>query len=110
MDDKKLVKISKYLSKHLRHQPERLGLELEEGGWIRVSDLLLACAQHNFPVSLVELKEVVAGNDKKRFSFDEAGEKIRANQGHSVTVDLQLTAQSPPATLYHGTANRSFSK
>lgn len=104
MKEKQLVKISKYLSKHLRHQPERLGLTLETGGWVRVSDLLKACARNNFPVSPEELKEVVGKNDKKRFSFDETGEKIRANQGHSVAIDLQLKAQTPPAKLFHGTA------
>lgn len=107
MDAKKLVKISKYLSKHLRHQPERLGLTLEEGGWVAVEDLLKACANHNFPVSLEQLKEVVKENDKKRFSFDASGNKIRANQGHSVAVDLQLKAQIPPATLFHGTTQRN---
>ena len=107
MDERKLVKISKYLSKHLRHQPERLGLSLEEGGWVAVDDLLKACSRHNFPISLFELKEVVEKNDKKRFSFDARGEKIRANQGHSVEVDLQLKAQIPPETLFHGTAQRN---
>jgi len=107
VDERKLVKISKYLSKHLRHQPERLGLSLEDEGWVNVEDLLKACARHNFPVSLGELKEVVEKNDKKRFSFDESGKKIRANQGHSVAVDLKLTAQIPPVALYHGTAERN---
>jgi putative RNA 2'-phosphotransferase len=107
LDERKLVKISKFLSKHLRHQPERLGLTLEEGGWVIVEDLLKACARHNFPVSLIELKEVVERNDKKRFSFDDSGKKIRANQGHSVEVDLQLERQIPPETLFHGTASRN---
>lgn len=108
MDEKKLVKISKYLSKHLRHQPERLGLRLETGGWVKVEDLLESCARQNFPISLDELKKVVAENDKKRFSFDASGEKIRASQGHSVAVDLQLKPETPPATLYHGTAERNI--
>lgn len=107
MDEKKLVKISKYLSKHLRHQPERLGLILEDGGWIAVENLLNACARHNFPVSISELKEVVEKNDKKRFSFDASGRKIRANQGHSIEIDLQLKPQTPPDALYHGTAERN---
>lgn len=107
MDERKIVKISKYLSKHLRHQPDRLGLNLEDGGWVGAEELLKACARHNFPISFAELKEVVEKNDKKRFSFDASGEKIRANQGHSVAVDLNLTAQTPPAVLYHGTAQRN---
>jgi putative RNA 2'-phosphotransferase len=107
LEERKIVKISKYLSKHLRHQPERLGLSLQDGGWVAVEELLKACARHNFPISLIELNEVVEKNDKKRFSFDESGEKIRANQGHSVEVDLKLEAQIPPKTLFHGTAQRN---
>lgn len=109
MNEKHLIKVSKYLSKHLRHQPERIGLTLEDGGWIKVDDLLKACAKNNFPVAPDELKEVVEKNDKKRFSFDASGEKIRANQGHSVEVDLQLKKQTPPARLFHGTATRNAS-
>lgn len=107
MNEKQLVKVSKYLSKHLRHQPERLGLILEDGGWVRVEDLLGACTENNFPITLDELKEVVGRNDKKRFSFDASGERIRANQGHSVEIDLQLKPQTPPARLFHGTATRN---
>lgn len=107
MNEKYLIKASKYLSKHLRHQPERLGLTLEDGGWVKVDDLLKACAANNFPLTLDELKEVVEKNDKKRFSFDASGEKIRASQGHSIAVDLQLKKQTPPARLFHGTAERS---
>jgi putative RNA 2'-phosphotransferase len=109
MNEKSLVKISKYLSKHLRHQPERLGLNLETGGWVKIEDLLAALKRNNFPVSREELNEVVEKNDKKRFSFDEKGEKIRANQGHSVEIDLQLEAKTPPETLFHGTNEKSVS-
>jgi putative RNA 2'-phosphotransferase len=97
------VKISKYLSKHLRHQPERLGLELAPGGWVAVEELLAATAKNGFDISLSELKQVVESNDKQRFSFDDSGDLIRANQGHSTEVDLQLTVRTPPAILYHGT-------
>ncbi|MCA1558359.1 MAG: RNA 2'-phosphotransferase [Acidobacteria bacterium] len=107
MDETRLVKVSKYLSKHLRHQPERLGLTLAPGGWVRVYELLAACMAHNFPLTREELDEVVERNDKRRFSFDDTGERIRASQGHSVEVDLQLVAAEPPAVLYHGTARRS---
>ena len=107
MNDKQLVKTSKYLSLHLRHEPERIGLTLELGGWVRVDDLLAACAAHGFSIERPLLDAVVAGNDKQRFAFDETGEKIRANQGHSVAVDLQLAAAEPPDVLYHGTGERS---
>ena len=73
MDDKRLVKVSKYLSKHLRHEPERLGLELQPGGWVGVDELLAACAANRFPLSRAELEEVVERSDKKRFAFDETG-------------------------------------
>ncbi len=105
MDDAKLVKISKYLSKHLRHQPERLGLELAPGGWVAVDDLLAVCRQHSFPITRDELQEVVERNSKQRFSFDDTGARIRANQGHSVEVDLQLALATPPDVLYHGTGH-----
>jgi putative RNA 2'-phosphotransferase len=107
MDETRLVKISKYLSKHLRHQPERLGLTLAPGGWVSVEQLLRACARHQFSITHDELNEVVARNDKQRFSFDETGTLIRANQGHSVPVDLQLEPIAPPEMLYHGTGQRS---
>jgi putative RNA 2'-phosphotransferase len=105
--DHRLVKISKYLSKHLRHQPHRIGLELDPGGWVDVDRLLEACSRHHFPITRVELVEVVAQNDKQRFAFDPSGTRIRANQGHSVEVDLQLEPVTPPPLLYHGTGHRS---
>jgi putative RNA 2'-phosphotransferase len=97
------VRISKYLSKHLRHQPERLGLELLPGGWVNVDKLLAAASANGFEISLAELQQVVATNDKQRFAFNESGDLIRANQGHSIEIDLQLLVQTPPNTLYHGT-------
>ena len=103
MDPKRLVHISKYLSKHLRHEPERLGLQLEPGGWVRVDDLLAACAEARFSITPAELDEVVTKNDKQRFSFDPSKTRIRANQGHSTPVDLQLEPVPPPDILYHGT-------
>ncbi|MEG4082852.1 RNA 2'-phosphotransferase [Microcoleus sp. POL10_C6] len=105
MSDSRLVKISKYLSRHLRHAPGRIGVELDPGGWLPVSELLDACQKNKFPVQLAELKKVVAENDKQRFSFDSTGTLIRANQGHSVEVDLQLEPSVPPDILYHGTGS-----
>jgi putative RNA 2'-phosphotransferase len=107
LDERRKVKISKYLSKHLRHEPERLGLELAPGGWVPVTELLEACARSQFPIRLEDLKEVVRTNDKQRFSFDETGTLIRANQGHSVEVDLQLEPTMPPEVLFHGTGKGS---
>jgi putative RNA 2'-phosphotransferase len=106
MDNKQLVRISKYLSLHLRHHPERLGLELADGGWVDVGALLAACERDGFPLTRPELEAVVVCNDKQRFSFDETGTRLRANQGHSVQVDLQLEPAVPPPLLYHGTPER----
>lgn len=103
----RLVRVSKYLSLHLRHQPERLGLTLAEGGWVPVADLLAACTCDGFPVTRAELDEVVRTSDKQRFAFDPTGTLVRANQGHSVAVDLQLEPAEPPALLYHGTGTTS---
>lgn len=110
LDKQRLVRVSKYLSKHLRHRPERLGLTLEPGGWVSVPALLTACRRSGFPVSLRELEEVVQRNDKRRFSFDDEHRRIRANQGHSVDVDLQLAPVTPPETLFHGTSARTVSQ
>jgi putative RNA 2'-phosphotransferase len=107
MDHQRLVRVSKYLSKHLRHEPERLGLALEVGGWVAIDDLLAATARDRFAISRAELDEVVARSDKQRFAIDETGTRIRANQGHSVEVDLELQPVPPPAVLYHGTGRGS---
>src|SRR5512139_3308987 len=106
MDSQRLVKVSKYLSRHLRHQPGRIGLALDEAGWVEVAGLLAACARHSFPVGEEELRQVVAGNDKQRFAFDETGTRIRASQGHTVEVSLGLPVATPPDRLYHGTVER----
>jgi putative RNA 2'-phosphotransferase len=98
------VKVSKYLSKHLRHQPERIGLTLDEGGWVEIATLLSACAAHGLRVTREELDHVVASNDKQRFAVE--GTRIRASQGHSVPVDLGLPPAVPPGYLYHGTVAR----
>jgi putative RNA 2'-phosphotransferase len=107
--EKNLVKTSKFLSKHLRHAPREIGLTLEPGGWVLVSDLLEACRRTRFFLDQELLDQVVLENDKQRFSFDESGDRIRANQGHSTEVDLQLEPVEPPFTLFHGTASKSVS-
>jgi putative RNA 2'-phosphotransferase len=100
------VRLSKYLAKHLRHAPHGLGLTLQPGGWVPVDDLLSAARRHGLPIRYDDLVECVETNDKQRFAFDVSGELIRANQGHSVEVDLQLEEREPPETLYHGTVER----
>ncbi|WP_406200325.1 RNA 2'-phosphotransferase [Streptomyces sp. NBC_01017] len=101
MDERRTVKVSKYLSKHLRHQPERIGLTLDEGGWVEIETLIAAATAHGFRFTREELDHVVAANDKQRFAID--GTRIRASQGHSIDVELGLPPATPPAHLYHGT-------
>ncbi|MEU9058223.1 RNA 2'-phosphotransferase [Streptomyces sp. NPDC048430] len=106
MDERRTVKVSKYLSKHLRHEPDRIGISLDPNGWVAVDELLRACAEHGVTITRDDLDHVVAVNDKQRFTVE--GDRIRANQGHSVTVDLGLPPAEPPAYLYHGTVARAL--
>ncbi|MFI9722101.1 RNA 2'-phosphotransferase [Streptomyces sp. NPDC052396] len=105
MDHARTVRVSKYLSRHLRHQPDRIGIRLDPQGWVGVDTLLAAAAAHGFPIGRQELEQVVAANDKRRFALE--GGRIRASQGHTVPVDLGLPAAVPPAFLFHGTVVRS---
>ena len=97
-------RISKKLSYILRHHPEDIGLEVDNGGWANVDKLLRQLAEHQFPVSVEELAIVVAENLKQRFLLSPDGTRIRANQGHSIPVTLGLDPVTPPETLFHGTA------
>ncbi|MDG9710274.1 RNA 2'-phosphotransferase [Streptomyces sp. DH10] len=106
MDERRTVKVSKYLSKHLRHQPEAIGLTLDEAGWVEIDTLIAAAAAQGFSFTRAELDHVVATNDKRRFAVE--GTRIRASQGHSVEVDLGLPRATPPAYLYHGTVPRNL--
>lgn len=99
---------SKFLSFILRHQPEAIGLVLDENGWALTQDLLSKVNASGHSLTLEELKEIVHTNDKKRFAFSDDLSKIRASQGHSVKVDLQLERQTPPDILYHGTAEKNI--
>lgn len=110
MDQRRVVTVSKYLSRHLRHRPERIGITLDRAGWVDVEELLAACARHGFRIDRAELEYVVANNDKRRFSFDATGRKIRANQGHTVDVDLDLPVTTPPPVLFHGTVAAALPK
>jgi putative RNA 2'-phosphotransferase len=101
--------VSKLLSLVLRHQPETIGIVLDPQGWTDVGTLLRKMQAKGMPVDLPLLKQVVATNDKQRFAFNPDFSRIRANQGHSVAVDLGLTPVPPPEYLYHGTAEASLS-
>jgi putative RNA 2'-phosphotransferase len=104
MDERRTVKVSKYLSRHLRHQPQRIGITLDANGWVPVGELLRAAARDGFAVTRAELDHAVTTNDKQRFTVD--GDRIRANQGHTVAVDLGLPPAEPPGYLFHGTVVR----
>lgn len=101
MTEQHKKKISKFLSLILRHQPEKIGLALDENGWAMITDIL---NKSKVRCTFEELVEVVTTNDKQRFALNDNQTKIRANQGHSIrTIDLDLKSQIPPTFLYHGT-------
>jgi putative RNA 2'-phosphotransferase len=104
--EKEISRTSKILSLILRHEPGRVGLTLDDAGWVNVAELLDAANRHGVALTLEQLRHVVATSDKKRFAFNEDQTRIRANQGHSVEVDLKYAPETPPELLYHGTPER----
>ena len=107
MNKKEITSKSKFLSLLLRHKPETISLTLDDNGWANVEDLLVkwTCREAD-GLTMATLEEIVKSNDKKRFEFNEDKTKIRACQGHSIGVDVQLKKVEPPEYLYHGTASR----
>ncbi len=105
--DPELVELSKFLSLVLRHRPQMLGLTLDSSGWVSVDVLLGAMHARGRGIDRARLERVVAENDKQRFSFSADGTMIRANQGHSIPVELGLAPRTPPDVLYHGTAEKN---
>lgn len=106
MNDKQKTHLSKFISLILRHSPETIGLKLCEEGWVSVDALLAGMNKRGEKITLEELQEIVATSEKKRFAFSEDGQSIRANQGHSVEVEITFEKREPPEFLYHGTATR----
>jgi putative RNA 2'-phosphotransferase len=100
------VRTSKFLSRVLRHRPESIGLSLDSGGWAEVDALIDCSAAHGVDLTREGIAAVVAASDKQRFALSADGTRIRANQGHSFPVDLDLAPLQPPERLYHGTASR----
>lgn len=98
--------VPRMIVRALRHEPGLLGLTLAAGGWVPVPDLLRGLKAAGRPISRDELRAIVAADEKGRFTLSPDGRRIRAAQGHSVEVDLQLAAVAPPARLLHGTATR----
>ena len=108
MTEKETTRVSKFLSLVLRHEPQRIGITLDESGWTSVDALLEGLNRHGLAITFPDLQHVVTTNPKRRFAFSEDGKMLRANQGHSIEVDLGFTPQQPPHVLYHGTAEKNI--
>lgn len=107
LTEKETTRLSKFLSLVLRHQPELIGVKLNEQGWVAVDELLQKAGAHGNVITPEVLSYIVETNAKKRFAFDDTRQKIRASQGHSVEVELGYEPQTPPDVLYHGTGIQS---
>ena len=103
---KKPEATSKFLSYVLRHNPEAIGLPLDPEGWAEIDRLVRLAHKHGTKLSRELLLEIIATSGKKRFALSADGLRIRANHGHSIQVNLNLQPQTPPQTLFHGTATR----
>lgn len=101
--NKKKETVSKYLSFILRHNPQSIGVDMDAAGWVRIDELV---AKAKIALTRERIEDEVRKSDKQRFAISEDGARIRANQGHSVDVDLGLEPKTPPETLFHGTATR----
>lgn len=108
MNEKDIKSTSKFLSLVLRHSPETIDLKLDENGWANVDELITRCTKHKKKLDLDLLNVVVETNDKKRFAFNADKSKIRASQGHSISVELNLKETEPFDYLYHGTTAASI--
>lgn len=103
---KDLKHISKFLSLVLRHKPEEIGIVMDANGWVDVDELIEKCNKKNIRFDFETLEEVVVTNDKQRFAFNDDYSRIRANQGHTVNVDLEFELTKPLEFLYHGTVEK----
>ena len=100
-----LTSTSKFVSLILRHKPETIGIQLDEHGWANVDELIAGISK-TCEFNREILEEIVRTDNKQRFTFNEDKTKIRANQGHSIPVDVELPAAIPPETLWHGTGEK----
>lgn len=100
------VKLGKFISLILRHKPEIIGISLDPHGWADVSELIDGINKSGHEIDFETLERIVRENNKKRYSFNADKTKIRANQGHSINVNVELKKVIPPEVLYHGTAER----
>lgn len=100
------IKLGRFLSLVLRHNPSAAGISLDEHGWADVEELLDGVSRTGRRIDMETLERIVRENNKRRYAFNEDHTRIRANQGHSIGVDVELKRQQPPQYLYHGTAAR----
>lgn len=100
-----LTNMSKFISLILRHKPETIGITLDEHGWASVSELLEGISKKQY-IDMAMLEKIVVTDSKQRYSFNEDKTLIRANQGHSIPVDVELPVKKPPVILYHGTGEK----
>lgn len=100
-----LIDTSRFISLILRHKPDAIGITLDEHGWANVDELIAGIAKTQ-PINMEMLEEIVRTDDKQRYSFNEDKTLIRANQGHSIPVDVELEQLTPPELLYHGTGKK----
>ena len=107
ISDRELTRISKFLSLVLRHQPETIGIKLDQEGWTDVTGLIEKANSYGVKFDREVLNHIVATNSKKRFAFNDTLDKIRASQGHSVQIELGYTNRQPPEILFHGTGEKS---
>ncbi len=103
---KSFTELSKFIALILRHKPETIGISLDRNGWASVDELMDGMNQSGHSIDMDTLMEIVRTDEKGRYSFNDDKTKIRANQGHSINVDVELKETIPPETLYHGTAER----
>lgn len=106
ISNKRLTEFGKFLALILRHKPEEIGIELDEHGWAKVDELVEKIHDTNEDFSLDTLELIVKTDNKGRYSFNEDHTLIRANQGHSIKVDVELEEKRPPEILYHGTGKK----
>lgn len=110
MGNKNDTKVSKVMSLVLRHQPESIGVRIDGEGWCNIEELIIGINKKGYKINRDDIERIVKEDNKQRYSFNEDKSKIRANQGHSIPVDLGLKEVKPPDVLYHGTAEHVLAK
>ncbi|MBK1812235.1 RNA 2'-phosphotransferase [Clostridium sp. YIM B02505] len=105
-ENRKDLELGKFISLILRHSPETIGITLDEHGWAKVEELIEGINRVGKTIDFETLERIVKENNKQRYSFSDDRTKVRANQGHSIEVDVELEESIPPKYLYHGTSTR----